>query len=294
MKKPFPLLALTLLVGALVGMVPLHSEAPKAEEAKKLTGAEIADKLESRYSFPTLDDPKTTLRDALDLISKRVDIPIEINLPAFANADLPEAEKYELIKDKPLPAMKVSLNRMLRKVLDRLPTKGLVVIRDDAIELTTPTAFSFEIGRSGTDGPEAGGTPSVPLVYAVLERRPLEQALRSLADRTGFSILLDARAGDKAKTPVTATLKNVPLDTAVRLLADMSDLRLGPDRQHPLRHLAGKRRSADHRTEPPATGSLQSGRPWAGWCRTAPSQSPQHGEAGCCTASHSEWNVKDP
>jgi hypothetical protein len=59
----------------------------------------------------------------------------------------------------------------------------------------------------------------------LLEQRPLEQALKTLATRTGFTVVLDVRAGEKGKTPVTAAFKNVPLDTAVRLLADMADLR---------------------------------------------------------------------
>jgi len=45
-----------------------------------------------------------------------------------------------------------------------------------------------------------------------------ESALRPLA------VLLDTRAAEKARTPITAELYNVPLDTAVRLLAGMVDL----------------------------------------------------------------------
>src|SRR5439155_26824057 len=47
-----------------------------------------------------------------------------------------------------------------------------------------------------------------------------------LADSTGINVILDARVAEKAgKTPVTATLNGIPLDTAVRLLADMADLK---------------------------------------------------------------------
>ncbi len=37
--------------------------------------------------------------------------------------------------------------------------------------------------------------------------------------------MLDARVGEAAKVPVSAELTNVPLDTAVRLLADMAGLK---------------------------------------------------------------------
>ena len=39
-----------------------------------------------------------------------------------------------------------------------------------------------------------------------------------------MNIVLDGRAGDKGRTPVTARLTDVPLDNAVKVLADMADL----------------------------------------------------------------------
>jgi hypothetical protein len=38
-------------------------------------------------------------------------------------------------------------------------------------------------------------------------------------------VLVDPRPAEKIKTGVTAKLKNVPLDSAVQLLADMADLK---------------------------------------------------------------------
>ena len=57
------------------------------------------------------------------------------------------------------------------------------------------------------------------------DQRPFAKVLEELADATGFNIVLDPRVGDKAKAPLSASLKNVPLETAVRLLADMADLK---------------------------------------------------------------------
>ena len=51
------------------------------------------------------------------------------------------------------------------------------------------------------------------------------EALEAIAHATGFSILVDCRVGDKAKTRVTANLRDAPLLTAVRLLADMAELK---------------------------------------------------------------------
>jgi hypothetical protein len=63
----------------------------------------------------------------------------------------------------------------------------------------------------------------LPLVQVEFEKRPLREALQELAEATDWTVVLDERAADNSK-PVTATLVNVPLDTAVELLADMVGL----------------------------------------------------------------------
>jgi type II secretory pathway component HofQ len=63
------------------------------------------------------------------------------------------------------------------------------------------------------------------MVDANFDRRPLAEALHELADQSGINVVLDARAGEKARTEVTATLSHVPVDTAVQVLADMADLK---------------------------------------------------------------------
>jgi hypothetical protein len=50
-------------------------------------------------------------------------------------------------------------------------------------------------------------------------------AIKQLAADTGANLIVDPRLKDKAKTPVTLKLEDVPLETAVRLLAEVADLR---------------------------------------------------------------------
>lgn len=50
-------------------------------------------------------------------------------------------------------------------------------------------------------------------------------AIKQLAADTGANVVVDPRLGDKAKKPVTLKLDDVPLETAVRLLAEVADLR---------------------------------------------------------------------
>jgi hypothetical protein len=121
-----------------------------------------------------------------------------------------------------IPAMKnVRLATVLRKVLARVPsTSGATfLVRRDGIEITTNQFVAAEIYGSGYQGPQT------PLVYAAFDRQPLDEALKELADQTEANVLIDNRAGEKSKTAVSGKFANVPLDTVVRLLTDMADLR---------------------------------------------------------------------
>ncbi|MBY0522918.1 MAG: sigma-70 family RNA polymerase sigma factor [Gemmataceae bacterium] len=67
--------------------------------------------------------------------------------------------------------------------------------------------------------------PPVKRVDVSVNQQPLNDVLQNLANANGINVVIDAGVGDKAKRLVTATLNSVPLETAVRLLADMGDLR---------------------------------------------------------------------
>jgi hypothetical protein len=57
------------------------------------------------------------------------------------------------------------------------------------------------------------------------ERTELATVVKQLAADTGVNLIVDPRLGDKATTPVLLTLDDVPLESAVRLLAEVCDLR---------------------------------------------------------------------
>lgn len=58
-----------------------------------------------------------------------------------------------------------------------------------------------------------------------LKEVPLKMALHQLACETATNLVLDARTGKEGQTPVTLTLEDVPLETAVRLLAELAGLK---------------------------------------------------------------------
>src|SRR5262249_9593122 len=160
-----------------------------------------------------------TLAEALDSLSHRFALPIEINAKAFKDGGIEEVEKQLIAEGRPIPVMtNVPLARVLRTVLARVPAQSaaVFVVRDDHVEVTTDAASRAELGR--TDGDDANPKQLLPLVRITLDKVPLEEALKQMARKTRFNVLIDARVAEQAKVPVTASLTNVPLDTAVRLL----------------------------------------------------------------------------
>jgi hypothetical protein len=135
----------------------------------------------------------------------------------------------EPIATTPLAKMsQVSMSTLIRKILARIPTTpgndAVFMVRRDGrsayrLEITTLPYLKTEVWGNSFNG------PLLPVVSADLANRPLSEALQELADRANYNIILDARAAEKGKTAVTARLLNVPLDTAVGMLADQADLK---------------------------------------------------------------------
>src|SRR5207248_6470561 len=61
----------------------------------------------------------------------------------------------------------------------------------------------------------------------VFDKRPFHAALGALSEKTGTTILIDKRVGDKANAEVTAHLLNeIDLAGALRALTEMADLKV--------------------------------------------------------------------
>jgi hypothetical protein len=198
----------------LVGVGALISAAPAPPMS-------LPQKLAQRVKFDGMDDPKITLSDALDKLNKLYDVTFDINEKAFKFENVMDVAKTPITAENSIPAMKnVRLSQVLDKLVSRIPVPsgGTYLVYGDHIEITTGI-FREAMVWGNYNGPK------LPLVHVRLEKCPLEDAVKELAEQSEFNVILDNRAGDKAKTPVTAKFLNTPLDTAVRLLADMADLR---------------------------------------------------------------------
>jgi hypothetical protein len=166
-------------------------------------------------------DKGTPLKDALDFICRIHEVlpgqslKYRIDHKAFADAGEPNIEE----KQMELPPMpKVPLAVILDDLLSRLDppeVRGTFRIVGDYIEITTLTrmnsVFYFD-----------------QLIDIELDKRPLAEALQDVMDRHGVTITLDGSVGDKAKMPITTIFDRVPLQTVVRLMANMADLDVVP------------------------------------------------------------------
>jgi hypothetical protein len=180
----------------------------------------LIDALNKTVRFGGFDDPKMVLVEALDQLSMRYGLSFSVNEKAFKFEMVPEVLKTEIAQPNPIPEMNATLAAVLRTILARVPAPSgaTFLVRPDSIEITTDQALREEVW-----GPNYRG-PWLPLVYVRFEEVPLREALRQLARQTHTNIVLDTSVGPRARVPVTARLRNTPLEVALRLLANMAEL----------------------------------------------------------------------
>ncbi|MHB1424515.1 MAG: hypothetical protein ACYC3I_15195 [Gemmataceae bacterium] len=206
----------------LVAGIALLSVAIPVRAGESERGRELRQKMSEIVDYAGIEDPRATLSDALDMLSKRYNLTIDLNEKAFEMDQLKDVGKMPVAEKSPIPAMRTSLEKVLRRILRVVPTPSgaTYLIRGDAIEITTVAAIRKEFFA---DRPEMKG-PLPPLVSSTFDKVPLEAALKEL--NRYDNVALDPRMAQEAQALVTADFSNVPLDTAVRLFADMAGLKV--------------------------------------------------------------------
>jgi RNA polymerase sigma factor (sigma-70 family) len=162
----------------------------------------------------------TPLRDALSFLSDKYDVTFVVNVVAF---DRDNANRH--VEDSPVRLAKmpgVALRTILRHLLAQV--QGTVLVRNDHLEVVTHNQALNEVF-----GPLPNWVVEhrleQPIVSVVYDGRPLERALAEVAEQSGRNLVLDSRIADREKLTVTAKLLNTPIDTAVRVLAEMVGLK---------------------------------------------------------------------
>lgn len=194
---------------------------PPAVVEEKQRLRDWREKLMQPARFPGLEDPNSTLAEAFDSLSKKYNVAILVNERAFRLENVTNISSTK-IAEIPIPAMETSLRTVLQTLLERVEiadpnTEAVFVVRKDHIEITTSRFLRMELGFRNE-------RPILPLVWDSFEETPLAKILPRLAESSGYNVMADPKAGDKLQTKITAQLNNVPVDTAVRLLANMAGL----------------------------------------------------------------------
>lgn len=208
----------------LLGLAALLTAGPVAHAAPAPPGQpspfrRLLTTLSEPGEFPGFPDPGTTLQQALDRLAERHHLRFDVNDAAFEAEGLADVRATPVARTPLPPRARATPAEVLREVLARVPVPSgaLYLVRRDHLEVTTARAARLEIFGDAD-------RPLPPLVHVEFTRQLLGDALAGVARSAGYRLAIDPRVGEKVKTPVTATLRNVPADTAARLLADMAGL----------------------------------------------------------------------
>jgi hypothetical protein len=194
--------------------------AAKKETAKPMS---LPAKLASRVNFDGLDDPRTTFQEALDKLSDSFDVRFDVEEAPFKAVFGDRSVLAEPVAQTPIPKMRdVSLDTVIRKILARIASQpgreAVYVLQGDSVLITTADILVARIWGENYRGPRFS------LVHPDFEEKRLDDVMKELAQASGHNITVDKRLGSKAQVPVSIKMTNAPLDTVVRLLADMTDL----------------------------------------------------------------------
>jgi hypothetical protein len=164
--------------------------------------------------------PSTTLNDALEFLSDRYDLTILVDNNAFAAIGVQKPEETPV----QLPRMSgVPLSTVLRLLVGQVKGDvyvGAYQINGGHIEVTT-TYHQFMSPHSLAQT----GRPNVPRVSIESRGQNLEEAFAYLADITSINVVLDERVRARAqRVTLNAAIRDAPMDTALRILADMAEL----------------------------------------------------------------------
>jgi len=160
-----------------------------------------------------LKDALKTLQDELAGRGMELDIIVDVDVFKMENPDAPDIYETRVFLP-PLPR-KLTGSMLLRQILNKVDTKNAAfVVFGDHVLITT-------VERTGPE------SLLLQHVVAVYEKKPLGQVLRDLAEKTGVSITLDRRAGDKEEYLVSAAFqRDATLAGALRVVTEMADLKV--------------------------------------------------------------------
>lgn len=176
---------------------------PQTAAPGRQTQRELWTKLDNPITFEFERGP---LREATAYVQDRYALPIIVDTEAFKEQNQPDIESVETALPK---TANLKLATVLRRLLKPIQADFQV---DDGFIAIVPKERMDPLTQLSRQ------------LDASFNQQPLQAALDDLALLTGFSIVLDARAGEKGKTAVTARFHQAGLGDAVHVLANMAGL----------------------------------------------------------------------
>ena len=213
-------LTLGMLLFALAAVAPVSAQAKKEKEKASTapTSRAVLSSLQVEIGstdFANLMKFSELLhlsREKLQTTGQEVTFALDDEAYRDENPDAPRIYESE-VHLKGLPP-KTTVMYLLRQALKQLPVKSAFVVRAGRVDIVPLSRTSKEYMLNQT-------------FHVDFKERLLALALEELSDLTGVSIVIDARAKQKAQTPVTARFHDdVALQDAVRMLTEMAELKI--------------------------------------------------------------------
>ncbi len=148
--------------------------------------------------------------------NKGIDLPILVDISSFREADDSQPNgPYDDETKLPVVPKVVTIGHALQMAISQIKSNnGTFIVRNGVIIVMTRKSASLEVRLREP-------------VLTRFDKTPLTEVAQRLSDMTGATILLDPRMHEKAQTPITADFRgDVPLESALRAVADMADLRI--------------------------------------------------------------------
>jgi type II secretory pathway component GspD/PulD (secretin) len=153
-------------------------------------------------------EPNTPLREALSHVADRYKMTIYIDTETFkAEQSQPDIENQPV---RLWRLVDVKLLTALRAIFQQI--NGDFYIKDNMLTVVPRTYI------------ETGRVLKHP-VDVSFNKRPLAEALTELSEISGLSVVLDPRGQADSSFAVTADFRNVPVQDAVRVLANMAGMK---------------------------------------------------------------------
>ena len=196
------------LLGLLAGWALSHAavfgDPPVAVAKRQPTAAEkIRTGLDQKI---TLQFNATSLNDAIDRLRTKTDLPISIDQPALLNAGINPGDETAQLQIK---AADEKAGQVLRKIVNAFRL-AYILFEDTVLVTTEEMAAQRQLRQQ---------------VTVDLDDVPFEKAARDLARTYGINVVIDKRVRKEAAAPVSLQLENAGLETTMRLMAELVDLK---------------------------------------------------------------------